>query len=173
MTDSMLAGTVPNPFEALFAVEYERVVAIARRFVGADAEDVAQEVFAGLIRARPSDAAHARAWLHRATVHRALDALRARRRRTANESRSVRLEPVVTGNDPADGAECAERAAAVRRVLGRLPERYAGVLALRAAGLSYKEIAAVEGVTPNAIGTLLVRAEAALRKEISGDPSFA
>ena len=60
----------------------------------------------------------------------------------------------------------------VRVALSKLSERYAGVLALRAAGLSYKELAAVFNVTPNAIGTLLIRAEAALRKELIDDPSL-
>ena len=44
--------------------------------------------------------------------------------------------------------------------------------ACRAAGLSYKELAAVMNVTTNAIGTLLIRAEAALRKELSHGPSL-
>lgn len=170
----MLAGAAPDPFEDLFATEYARVVGIARRFVGADAEDVAQDVFATFARSRPSDAAHARAWLHRAAVHRALDSLRTRRRRDARERRNAALEgPARIAREPAASLEGQERSEAVRRVLGRLPERYASVLAWRAGGLSYKELAAVLGVTPNAVGTLLVRAEAALRKELSRDPSFA
>jgi RNA polymerase sigma-70 factor (ECF subfamily) len=170
----MLAGSLPDPFDDLFATEYRRVVAIARRFVGPDAEDVAQDVFAALARNRPADAAHARAWLHRATVHRAIAALRSSRRRDAREKRSAALDAVAPlVPEPALSLEAHERAEAVRAALGRLAPRSASVLALRAAGLSYKEIATVLRATPNAVGTLLVRAEAALRKELSHDPSFA
>jgi RNA polymerase sigma factor (sigma-70 family) len=170
----MLAGTIPDPFDDLFATEYRRVVAIARRFVGADAEDVAQDVFAAFARLRSPDAKHARAWLHRATIHRAIASLRSRSRRDARERRSVRLDAAPqTTAEPALQLETLERAQAVRAALARLPERWATVLALRAAALTYKEIAAVLGITPNAVGALLVRAEASLRKELSHDPSFA
>jgi RNA polymerase sigma-70 factor (ECF subfamily) len=55
----------------------------------------------------------------------------------------------------------------VQAALSRLPERSAAVLALRYSGLSYAEVAAALGVKTNAVGTLLRRAEAALRKEMS------
>jgi DNA-directed RNA polymerase specialized sigma24 family protein len=110
----MLADAAPDPFEDLFATEYPRVVAIARRFVGSDAEDVAQDVFAMLARTRPGDAAHARAWLHRAAVHRALDSLRSRRRRDARERRNAALEgPAWIARDPAASLEGEERSQAV------------------------------------------------------------
>ncbi len=43
--------------------------------------------------------------------------------------------------------------------------RYAVVLALRHSGMSYKEIAGIMHVKVNQVGTLLVRAEAAFKKE--------
>ncbi len=169
----MHAEATVDPFETLFAAEYPRVVAVARRFVGAEAEDVAQDVFAALARNPIDEPVHARAWLHRAAVHRAITFVRSRRRRTARELRDSYLESARNGAiDPHGAVERHETGEELRRALGRLSERHAGVLALRAAGLDYKELAAIFRVTPNAIGALLVRAEAALRKELSGDPSF-
>jgi RNA polymerase sigma-70 factor (ECF subfamily) len=170
----MLANAASGPFDDLFVMEYPRLVAIARRFVGADAEDVAQDVFATFARNPIGDRAHARSWLHRATVHRALSHLRSGQRRGARERRHVALEaPTSCGPlEPQRAVERLELSETVRAALAGLPERYATVLGLRAAGLTYKELADVMGVTTNAIGTLLIRAEAALRKELSDDPSL-
>jgi len=55
----------------------------------------------------------------------------------------------------------------VRAALGRLPAKSAAVLALRYSGLSYAETAAALGVNVGQVGTLLRRAEAALRKEMT------
>ncbi len=49
----------------------------------------------------------------------------------------------------------------------RLPERSAAVLALRYSGLSYAEIATATGTRVTHIGTMLRRAEQALRKEVT------
>jgi RNA polymerase sigma-70 factor (ECF subfamily) len=170
----MLANAVTGPFDELFILEYPRLVAIARRFVGSDAEDVAQDVFAAFARDPIAAPAHARAWLHRATVHRSLANLRSAQRRDTRERRHSALE-FAAGSEPLGPERAVERrelAESVHAALAALPERYATVLGLRAAGLSYKELAAVMDVTTNAIGTLLIRAEAALRKELSRDPSL-
>ncbi|MDR0359965.1 MAG: hypothetical protein LBJ87_10965 [bacterium] len=50
--------------------------------------------------------------------------------------------------------------------MGRLPTKTATVLALRYSGLSYVEVAQALGVGTGQIGTLLRRAESALRKEM-------
>lgn len=58
----------------------------------------------------------------------------------------------------------------MRAVLARLPTKSdvsAAVLALRYSGLGYAETAAALGVHAGQVGTLLRRAEAALRKEIT------
>ena len=54
----------------------------------------------------------------------------------------------------------------VRQALARLPRKSATVLALRYSGLSYAEVAEALGVKTGQIGTLLRRAELALRKEM-------
>ncbi len=105
-------------FERLFAREYPRVVAIARRVL-ADAhaaEDVAQEVFVAFHRGHDPDAPFAAAWLHRAAVHRALNDLRAARRRTGREATAHALDrPVLAAvSADADPAALAERSESLR-----------------------------------------------------------
>src|SRR5256885_9331924 len=85
------ATAVPAAFERLFRAEYARVVRIAYRVVGdqAEAEDVAQDVFIAYYRAHPADAPYASPWLHRAAAHTALNAVRTRSRRSAREERDA------------------------------------------------------------------------------------
>ena len=79
---------VSPAFESLFRAEYARVVGIAQRVLGdqAEAEDVAQDVFVSFYRGHPADAPYARAWLHAAAAHAALNALRGRDRRSRREA---------------------------------------------------------------------------------------
>ena len=154
-------------FERLFLAEYARVVSIAHRVLadGAAAEDVAQEVFADFHRRHRPDATWAGAWLHRAAVHTALNALRSGRRRGTRESREAN-ERRSSAVNPEQMVLEAERLALVRAALGRLPERTATILALRYSALSYAAVAAAIGVSANSVGTLLRRAEEAFRKEV-------
>jgi RNA polymerase sigma factor (sigma-70 family) len=152
-------------FESIFAREYRGVVSAARRIVGiAAAEDIAQEAFAALYRTGPSDADHARNWVYRTTMHRAISTLRTNRRREAREV-AASADPLVPVQ-PAEQLERRELRDEVQNVLRRINRRYAIVLALRHSGMSYKEIAAVMDVKVNQVGTLLVRAESAFKKEL-------
>jgi RNA polymerase sigma-70 factor (ECF subfamily) len=63
--------------------------------------------------------------------------------------------------------EEAERRREVRAALARLNPKQASVLVLRYSGLSYAEVAEALGVRVGQVGTLLRRAEAALKKEMS------
>lgn len=162
----MQANIPADLFETLFESEYRGVVSAARRIVGLSAaEDIAQEVFSALYRAGPSELGHARNWLYRATLHRAISALRADRRREAREGSMSAV--VSRSEDPSAEVERGELLGAVQTALRRIHARYAQVLALRHSGLSYKEIAAIMDVKVNQVGTLLVRAEAAFKKEYS------
>jgi RNA polymerase sigma-70 factor (ECF subfamily) len=154
-----------SAFERLFAAEYARVVRIANRVLadGAEAEDVAQEVFVSFDRRHSADAPYAAAWLHAAAAHRALNALRARKRRAAREERGAATDGAI---DPHEAAEASEQRRAVRDALRRIPERAASVLVLRYGGLSYAEVAQALGVNVGQVGTLLRRAEERLRKEL-------
>lgn len=168
-------ATAPKDrFEALFVVHYPRVVAIARRVLqdGHLAEDVAQDVFASFYRAKAHDPAHAARWLHAAAVHTALNVLRGNRRRSLREvqdshAHAVLHDSLAQAANPEHVVATREYRAEVRAALKRLPPKYAAVLVLRHAGLSYAEIAAALDTGVNQIGTLLTRAEAAFKKEIT------
>lgn len=161
-------------FEALFAAQYPRVVAIAQRVLLDShlAEDVAQDVFTSLLRSSKSiDPNHATRWLHAAAVHTALNLIRGNRRRAAREERDARArfvyDPPDDTSDPHEMLEGREQRALVRAALQRLSPKYAAILALRYAGLSYAEIAAAINIGINQVGTTLARAESAFKKEIS------
>ena len=162
-----------SSIERLFHDEYARVVAIADRVLGDrhEAEDVAQEVFCSFYRQHPPDAPYAAGWLHRAAAHSALNVVRGSRRRAQREKTEAITRERVRGPaeaalDPQRALELAEQRREVRTALARLSAKSASVLVLRYSGLSYAEVAAALGVGVGQVGTLLRRAEAALRKEM-------
>ena len=161
------AAAIPAGFERLFRAEYARVVRVAYRVVGdqTEAEDVAQDVFVSFYRAHPADASYAAAWLHRAAAHTALNAVRARSRRSAREENDAAGRFAVA--DPEGTALERERAREVRETLTRMPRGAAELLALRYSGLSYAEVAVATGTKIDQVGTRLRRAHDAFRKEAS------
>lgn len=160
-------------FEALFASEYGRVTGIANRVLADphEAEDVAQEVFIDFNRLHAATAPYAAAWLYRAAAHKALNRVRGRRRRERRELSQAADEGSST-MDPQHVLETSEDRRLVRQALARLAPKPATVLVLRASGLSYAEVAQALGVGIGQIGTLLRRAEAALRKEVTRGTSL-
>jgi RNA polymerase sigma factor (sigma-70 family) len=161
-------------FESLFAAEYATVVAIAYRVLadGHEAEDIAQDVFCQFYRHYAPDVPWAGAWLRRAAVHAALNHIRRTKRRVRRESQEAMERDRFRGNaavslDPQTAFEQAERCREVRAALAGMPRKSAMVLALRYSGLSYAEVAAALGVGVGQVGTLLRRAEAAFRKEMT------
>ena len=169
----MARRSAAEAFEDLFLAEFSRVRAIAAKtgLGPAEAEDVAQEAFAQLYRRHPADAPYAAAWLRRAAVHLALNAIRSRRRRAAREQRETATdapsdaERSMSSANPLVRIEEEERREAVRATMARLSERHAAVLALRYSGMTYAEVAAALGVPTGHVGTILRRAEAAFKKE--------
>jgi RNA polymerase sigma factor (sigma-70 family) len=160
-------------FEALFTAEYGRVAGIANRVLADphEAEDVAQEVFIDFHRLHSASAQYAPAWLHRAAAHAALNRLRGARRRQRREVAQAAEESDQTV-DPQKMLEVSEDRRQVRQALARLAPKPAAVLVLRSSGLSYAEVAQALGVGIGQVGTLLRRAEAALRKEVTRGTSF-
>jgi RNA polymerase sigma factor (sigma-70 family) len=160
-------------FEALFRAEYGRIAGIANRVLAdpQEAEDVAQEVFIDFHRLHSANAQYASAWLYRAAAHTALNRLRGKRRRERREYAQARQDS-ARAVDPERIAEVNEERRQVREALARLAPKPAAVLVLRSSGLSYGEVADALGVRIGQIGTLLRRAEAALRKEVNRGTSL-
>jgi RNA polymerase sigma factor (sigma-70 family) len=160
-------------FEALFKAEYARVAGIANRVLAdpQEAEDVAQEVFIDFHRLHSAGAQFAASWLYRAAAHTALNRVRGRRRRERRELAQA-LDNVALPVDPQRIAEVNEDRLRLRRALAKLPPKPAAVLVLRSSGLSYAEVAQALGVRIGQIGTLLRRAEAALRQEVNRGTSL-
>jgi RNA polymerase sigma-70 factor (ECF subfamily) len=160
-----VSGATDPAFDRVFRAEYARVVAIATRVLGdpSRAEDVAQDAFLSLHRRRCSDQPWAGGWVCAAAAHGALNVLRADRRRSDRE-RVVGTPPAAL--DPAAAVERMDDGRVLREALRRLPQRAATVLVLRHSGLSYAEVAAAIGVRQGDVGTMLRRAESALRKEV-------
>jgi RNA polymerase sigma-70 factor (ECF subfamily) len=160
-----VASVTDKAFDRVFRAEYGRAVAIATRVLGdrSRAEDVAQDAFLALHRRRCSDQAWAGSWVCAAAAHTALNVLRSERRRNRREQLAGAVsEPL----DPAVAVERADDGRVLRAALQRLPRRSATVLVLRHSGLSYAEVAAAMDVNQNDVGTMLRRAESALRKEV-------
>jgi RNA polymerase sigma factor (sigma-70 family) len=165
--------TDDESFEALFKAEYARVAGIANRVLvdQHEAEDVAQEVFVDFHRLHSASAQYAPAWLHRAAAHAALNRLRGSRRRQKREVTQA-AEENDRVLDPQKLFEVSEDRRQVREALARLAPKPAAVLVLRASGLSYAEVAQALGVGIGQVGTLLRRAEASLRKEVTRGTSI-
>jgi RNA polymerase sigma-70 factor (ECF subfamily) len=165
--------TDDESFETLFRAEYARVAGIANRVLmdQHEAEDVAQEVFVDFHRLHSASAQYAPAWLHRAAAHAALNRLRGARRRQRREVTQA-AEEGDRVLDPQKLFEVSEDRRQVREALARLAPKPAAVLVLRASGLSYSEVAQALGVGIGQVGTLLRRAEASLRKEVTRGTSI-
>ncbi len=176
------ASLVPDPerytptaarswFERFFREHYPAVVRIAYGVVGDlhAAQDVAQDVFiaAGERFPGPDPGEHAAAWVRVAAAHAGLNAIRAERRRDRRH-RHYAVEDVASG--PEEVVIARESQLEVRRALGRLPTRAATVLLLRHSGLRYAEVGEVMNVKASHVGTMLRRAESALRKEMERAP---
>jgi len=119
-----------------------------------DAEDVVQETFMKLLRHLEGggDTTNLRGWLFTVAAHAARDRQRRRARWMpwAPEHEATVPPPVL---DDEDG-----RIRGAREALRRLPDRDRLLLALRAQGLSYREIAAAASIQPASVGRLLARA---------------
>lgn len=144
-------------YDALFKRLHPSLFRYLHRLTGdADvAEDVAQEAFVRLLRQRLSEA-EVRPWLF--TV--AMNLVRDGARKTERRNRLLTTAPalVTAFRMPDENIEQAERVEAVRHVLNQMSERDRQLLLMREEGFRYDEIAAVVGVAPASVGTLIARA---------------
>ncbi len=156
-----------SAFERFFREQYPVVVRIAVGVLGdaQAAQDVAQDVFIAALRRfpDPGELDHACVWVRAAAAHTALNAIRGERRRDRRQQLAgIQVAPP----GPEETVLDRESRLEVRRALARLPRRAAAVLVLRHNGLSYAEVAEAMNVKVGHVGTMLRRAESALRKEL-------
>lgn len=119
-----------------------------------DAEDVLQETFLKLLRhlESGSDAGNLRGWLFTVAAHAARDRIRRRARWLPwSDARDRSIGPAALPDE--DG-----RLEALHESLRQLAPRDRLLLALRAQGLTYRDIAAASGTRPSSVGRLLARA---------------
>lgn len=144
-------------FELQFQKLYPSLFRYLHRLTGdADvAEDIAQEAFVRLIR-QPLPEDEVRPWLF--TV--AMNLVRDHARKTERRQRLLTSAPVLVNPTtlPDEDMERSEQVAKVRASLDRLPLRDRQLLLMREEGFKYEEIAAVIGVAPASVGTLIARA---------------
>jgi RNA polymerase sigma-70 factor, ECF subfamily len=119
-----------------------------------DAEDVVQEVFLKLLDhlSAGRDGTNLRGWLFTVAANGCRDRVRRRARWIPWTSRHDRAV------DPAQLHDEEGRVKAARHALAQLSRRDRLLVALRAQGLSYREIAAAARVRPVSVGRLLARA---------------
>ena len=134
-------------------------LAYARTGSRADAEDVMQEVFVRLLRARPEfrDEEHAKAWLLRVTVNGCKSRLRAPWRR-----RTAPLLDAYPAAAPEEGT--------LLEAMQALPARDRAVLHLYYyEGYQTAEIAALTGLREGSVRSRLTRARTRLRQVLKGE----
>jgi RNA polymerase sigma-70 factor (ECF subfamily) len=158
------SGADAPAFESLFMEHWPRVYRLLCGLVGdpAEAEDLALETFLRLYERHPlpEPGFNLAGWLHRVATNLGLHSIRGFQRRERHEVRAGKwaLEQAPETRPAELFAQKEERRLA-RLALRQMKEGQSRLLILRHSGLSYKEIAAVLGLSPTSIGPLLLRAE--------------
>jgi RNA polymerase sigma-70 factor (ECF subfamily) len=163
-TTTAEAATESFDFETAFQTHYRRVARVIFRVIQdpSRAEELAVEVFWKLWRHPSAHRAHCAAWLYRSAVRAGVDELRKRSRREKYE-RWFGFSP--PSGDPERAREANEERTRIRTVLASLRSQDAQLVALRAEGLSYEELAEALAVKSASIGTMLRRAQQSFRRE--------
>ncbi|WP_405715467.1 RNA polymerase sigma-70 factor [Streptomyces xanthophaeus] len=141
-----------DPATEAFVAHRNLLFTVAYEILGsaADAEDVLQETWLRWAEVDLAQVRDQRAFLVRITTHRALDRLRALRRRRETYVGPWLPEPLLTSPDVAENAELAESLSmAVMLVLETLSPTERAVFVLREVfDVGYEEIAEAVGKTP-------------------------
>jgi RNA polymerase sigma-70 factor (ECF subfamily) len=168
----------PGAFEELVQRYQHRLVGVMHHLVGnaTEAEDLAQEVFLRVYRARKKYRARCKfsTWLFTIANNLAVNARRAKQRKpvvSLNTRDSGPLGPRPaeqlaqdSGNQPVRRVQQQELAAVIRQALDGLNERQRMAVVLnKYEDMSYEEIAEVMGLTAKAVKSLLCRARTNLR----------
>lgn len=173
----------PGAFEELVGRFQHRLVAVMNHLVGnpEEAEDLAQEVFLRVYRARKSYRPRSKfsTWLFTIANNLALNSIRSRQRKpavplSARESGPLGLRPEEQlvpdpGTGPMQRVQKDELAERIRAALDTLNERQRVAVVLnKFEDMNYAEIAEVMGLTTKAVKSLLSRARMNLRAALSG-----
>ena len=158
--------------EQMFWAHHQRILRAVYRITGnmADAEDVAQSVFARLLKSGECNVEAAGSYLYRAAINGALDLIRSRQR-----CREVSLESAihVASSEPESSPERqlsrGELRDQLRKALASLSPRSAEIFVLRfIEDLTNQEIAALVGTSRAVVAVTLHQARSRLSKEMRG-----
>ncbi len=156
-----------------------RIVSLAYRYLGssADAEDLAQEVFLRVYRAKDKYERSARfsTWIYRIASNASLNHIRGRkvRRRvsaempTGHDGEELSIFEDAEAPQPHDALEKDELAEVLRRIIDELPERQRLAIVLnKYEDLSYEEIAQTMELSMMAVKSLLTRARVNIKEKL-------
>src|SRR5437764_3828976 len=167
-------------FQELFRKFAPRVLQLARRFVGSDAqaEELTQDVFVQIFRFRQRYKPQSRltTWVFTIATNLCLNELRRPERQLRVDLWEPRndddrregpqlADPAAT--TPEEGASTRELARQLEAAVGELPPKQRAALLLsRVDGLAYRDVAAALGCTEGAVKALLFRATQSLKKTL-------
>jgi RNA polymerase sigma-70 factor (ECF subfamily) len=170
----------PEAFEKLFRKYASQLVGFARQFVGsgARAEELVQEVFLQVFRARRQYAPRARfaTWIYRIVTNACLSETR----RAEYQGRVLPLDPPGMDDEQVEFPDPAARTSeeillsreAADRILAALSDlpaqQRAALWLARAEGFSYEEVAESLGCSLSAVKSLIHRATVTMRDRIGG-----
>ncbi len=172
-----------DAFEELFARHHRKVIHFCYRMTGdqATAEEAAQEVFLRIARGAKTYEPTAKftTWMYtiarRTTLNFLRDEKGERDRAAASQAEDGEGTPPLSrvpgpeSSNPEFMAWSAELSERFTEALGELPESHRAALVLnRGEGLSYEEVAAVLGVTVQAVKSRIFRAREMLLDRLSG-----
>jgi RNA polymerase sigma-70 factor (ECF subfamily) len=151
-------------FESFFKSHYAGLARALFRIVGDTqaAEELASEALWKLHSRALWNGRNPAGWLYRTGFRLALDSLKKRGRRDRYEAQAQLRDAPAT---PLEILERCEREHRVRTALAALKPEPVSLLILRAEGHTLNEIAGILSLNPASVGTMLARADAALRKE--------
>jgi len=158
-------------FEELVRAYQHRVFGVALRMLGngAEAEEVAQEVFLRVHRAIAGFRGDAKlsTWLYRITSRLCLNRLASGERRMTRRGEETLMRLANGHADAATRLEQGELEAALHRAIAELPDERRIVVVLRdLEGLSYEEIALVLELEPGTVRSRLHRARIDLKGKL-------
>jgi RNA polymerase sigma-70 factor (ECF subfamily) len=165
-------------FAALVRSFQGRVVSLAYRYLGsaADAEDLAQEVFLRVYRAKESYERSAKfsTWIYRITANASLNFIRGRkaRRKVSGAMPGGSDDDAADFEDesaraPGEQMEKDELAQVLRRIVDDLPERQRIAIVLnKYEGLSYEDVASSMEMSVMAVKSLLTRARVNIKEKL-------